>query len=667
MKAVLMCFLPMALALTTYTEKDNCERRCGNMIEPYPFGLNKSCAWSSDHVLFCNHISGNLSLGKKNPVFNISLESGTMTIGVDRALDCYDENGRPLNSTSRSPWVTLGEDRHYTLSDIRNKFTVFGCDTLGLIRDAPETFWRGCFSYCGHDVNFTAESTCSGPGCCQTSIPKSLRSFNISMSSAMNYASVYNFSSCGSAFLVDQDSFNVSDYKLPVPHDMRVKKYSNVVLDWVVERDLTCKYAQSNRSKYACGANSICYDFKKGKGYRCFCEVGYTGNPYASQLSPGCQVIALPIFSITAIALVFDNWRRRRKQKNFKRNGGELLKHHRVQIFTEAELAKATNNYDDSNKLGEGGFGSVYRGRIAGDTMIAVKKPKDVHKSIIKGDFQHELETVMQINHKNVVKLHGICLETRIPLLVYEYISNGTLFQHIHQNASTILRLWKNRLRIAAEAALALEYMHSCAEPPIIHGDIKSANILLDHNYLAKVSDFGTSILISPEHSNIVATEIQGTLGYIDLEYLTTGMLTIKSDVYSFGVVLMELLTRKKPTSFITKFGESINIIHYFISSVKDKTLSDVINFEDASREEMERVGMVAEIAVKCLDQSSAKRLAMREVAEQLARINHELDSLTVEENIEETKCEVDEENLPSHSTSITCVTSQHGTSSSLF
>ncbi|KAK3425144.1 hypothetical protein EUGRSUZ_F01938 [Eucalyptus grandis] len=281
----------MALALTTYTEKDNCERRCGNMIEPYPFGLNKSCAWSSDHVLFCNHISGNLSLGKKNPVFNISLESGTMTIGVDRALDCYDENGRPLNSTSRSPWVTLGEDRHYTLSDIRNKFTVFGCDTLGLIRDAPETFWRGCFSYCGHDVNFTAESTCSGPGCCQTSIPKSLRSFNISMSSAMNYASVYNFSSCGSAFLVDQDSFNVSDYKLPVPHDMRVKKYSNVVLDWVVERDLTCKYAQSNRSKYACGANSICYDFKKGKGYRCFCEVGYTGNPYASQLSPGCQDI----------------------------------------------------------------------------------------------------------------------------------------------------------------------------------------------------------------------------------------------------------------------------------------------------------------------------------------------------------------------------------------
>ncbi|XP_039163182.1 wall-associated receptor kinase-like 10 [Eucalyptus grandis] len=367
------------------------------------------------------------------------------------------------------------------------------------------------------------------------------------------------------------------------------------------------------------------------------------------------------------IHILIEIWQRRSKEKNFRRNGGELLKHHRVRIFTEVELAKATNNYDTSNKLGEGGFGSVYMGRIAGDTVFAVKKPKDVHKSLIKGDFQHELEIVMQINHKNVVKLHGICLETRIPLLVYEYISNGTLFQHIHQNASTIMNSWKKRLGIATEVALALEYMHSCAEPPIIHGDIKSVNILLDQNYSVKVSDFGTSVLISPERSHVLANEIQGTLGYIDPEYLTTGLITIKSDVYSFGVVLVELLTGKKPTSFITKSGESINIIHYFISSMKDKTLSDVINFEDASEDEIERIEMVAEIAVKCLDQNSARRPAMREVAEQLARINRELDGSIVEENKEETETEVDEENLYSHTTSTTSKMSQHGTSGSLF
>ncbi|KAF8038794.1 hypothetical protein BT93_B1369 [Corymbia citriodora subsp. variegata] len=420
--------------------------------------------------------------------------------------------------------------------------------------------------------------------------------------------------------------------------------------------------------KYQCHA--ICKN--KPGNYICQCPFGMQGDAIEGhcQISPWVVIVAAtigPLF-IMFVTLVFTKWRRRRiKQKNFHRNRGELLKHQRVQIFTEAELAKSTNNYDDSNKLGEGGFGSVYKARIAGDSVVAVKKPRDVHKSLIKGDFQHELQIVMQINHKNVVKLLGICLETRIPLLVYEYISNGTLFQHIHQNASTILRLWKNRLRIAAEVALALEYMHSCADPPIIHGDIKSVNILLDQNYSVKVSDFGTSVLISPECSNIVANEIQGTLDYIDPEYLTTSMLTVKSDVYSFGVVLVELLTGKKPTSFITKSEESINIIHYFISSVKDKTLSNVINLEAASEDEMERVGMVVEIAMKCLDPSGARRPAMREVAEQLARINRELDNSTVEQNNEETESEVDKENLYSHATLTTSKLSQHGTSGSLF
>ncbi|XP_039170386.1 wall-associated receptor kinase-like 1 [Eucalyptus grandis] len=375
-------------------------------------------------------------------------------------------------------------------------------------------------------------------------------------------------------------------------------------------------------------------------------------------------ILALSFLIVSALA--FHTWKRRSKEKNFKRNGGVLLKYHRVRIFTEVELAKATNNYDVSNKLGEGSFGSVYRGRIAGNTVFAVKKPKDMHKSLIKGDFQHEHEIVVQINHKNVVKLHGICLETRIPLLVYEYISNGTLFQHIHQNASTILKSWKNRLRIATEVALVLDYMHSCVEPAIIHGDIKSMNILLDQNYSVKVSNFGTSVPISPVRSHVLANEIQGT-GYINPEYLTTSMITIKSDVHSFGVVLVELLTGKKLTSFITKARESINIIHYFISSVKDKTFSNVINFEDASEDVMERIEMVAVIAVKCLDQSGARRPAMREVAEQLTRINCELNSSTVDGNNEGTEGEVLEENPYSHATSITSEMSQHGTTGSLF
>ncbi|XP_039170389.1 wall-associated receptor kinase 3-like [Eucalyptus grandis] len=381
------------------------------------------------------------------------------------------------------------------------------------------------------------------------------------MSSSTNYNSVGNFSSCGSAFVVNQESFNISDYKLPVPADMRKEVFSRVVLDWVVERDLTCEETQSNRSSYACGANSFCSDFRN-VGYRCFREAGYTGNPYASPQSPGCQVIIIAAFFLITIgAFVLDTWSRRSKEKNFRQNGVVLLKHQRVKIFTKAELTKATNHYDDVNKLGKGRFGSAYRGIIARDTVIAIKKPKDVRKSLVKGDFQHELEIVMQINHKNMVKLDA--------------------------------------LKIATKATLALEYMHSCVEPPIIHGDIKLVNILLDQSYSINISDFGTSVLISPKRSHVVANEIQGTLGYIDPEYLTTGILIAKSDVYSFGVVFVELLTGKKPTSFVTKSRESIGIIIYFNSFVKDRTLSNVISFKPASEDAMERGGMVAEIDVK--------------------------------------------------------------------
>ncbi|KAL3734479.1 hypothetical protein ACJRO7_023776 [Eucalyptus globulus] len=202
-----------------------------------------------------------------------------MTIGQYRAFDWYDESGHLLDDSVPYTSITLDEDGQYTFSDTRNKLTVYSCDTSAVILDATGTSGSGCFSYCCDDINFTAESYCSGYGCCQTSIPKSLRSLHIFMNSSTNYTSVQDFSSCGSTFLVDQDSFNVSDYRLPVPDDMLVEKCSNVVLDWVVERDFTCKEAQSNRLCYSCGANGFCSDFRNGRGYLCFCDAGYKGNP----------------------------------------------------------------------------------------------------------------------------------------------------------------------------------------------------------------------------------------------------------------------------------------------------------------------------------------------------------------------------------------------------
>ncbi|CAN1251701.1 Wall-associated receptor kinase 3 [Linum perenne] len=203
-----------------------------------------------------------------------------------------------------------------------------------------------------------------------------------------------------------------------------------------------------------------------------------------------------------------------------------LLQHQRVRIFKESELSKATNNYDSDHFLGEGGFGHVYKGILSDDNNTPV-------------------------NHINVVKVVGLCLETKLPILVYEFIANGTLFDHIHKQRyrSRVMSTWPQRLRIATEIAQALDYLHSLANPPIIHGDIKSTNILLDSEFRAKVSDFGASVLISPDQPTAILNKIQGTLGYLDPEYLVTGNLNPKSDVYSFGVVMVELLTGEKPYS----------------------------------------------------------------------------------------------------------------------
>ncbi|KAL3734487.1 hypothetical protein ACJRO7_023784 [Eucalyptus globulus] len=708
MKVAVLCFLPMALALAKFT--DNCNRTCGSMDVPFPFGLHESCAWSSGLVLDCNHTSGELSLGKNIPLFDISMEDGTMTIGLYKAFDCYNRTGVRHKESNPDPWISLG--LQYTLSDTRNKLTVYGCDTLALISDAALTFGTGCFSYCPKEVDFVAERNCSGLGCCQTAIPKSLRSLNISMASTANYTSVWNFSSCGLAFVADQDSFKISNYKLPVLADIGKSVFSRAVLDWVVQRNSTCKEAQSNPASNPCGANSFCSDFENGQGYRCFCQAGYTGNPYASTLFPlpgcedideckdpeqyachgkcknipgnytcdcpfgmsgdakkGCQTSRLAIIAAAIVAaasciivcgLVLFVCKRRAKERNFRQNGGEILKHQRVKIFTEAELAKATNNYDAGNKLGEGGFASVYKGRIDSNVLVAVKKPRDVPVKKLNDskkdlslsthdEFLHEIGIISQVNHKNLVKLLGICLETKVPLLVYEFIPNGTLYHHIHDKRSTVLRSWKNCLRIASEAALALEYLHSLADPPIIHSDVKSLNILLDEKYSAKVSDFGASVLISPGKTHI-AERIQGTIGYLDPEYLLTGALTTQSDVYSFGVVLVELLTGEMPTRQ-AKSGKRINIVQSFISAVENQTLLHMINLEASNEGELQEIEVVGSLARRCLNYNGVKRPTMREVAEELARINKNL--WANHRNDEETQCLLDETRCDSPWTSI--------------
>ena len=215
-----------------------------------------------------------------------------------------------------------------------------------------------------------------------------------------------------------------------------------------------------------------------------------------------------------------------------------------------------------------------------------------------------------------MVKLFGCCLETEAPLLVYEFISNGTLYHHLHDQGQRSLS-WGNRLRIATEVATSIAYLHSAVSIPIIHRDIKSSNILLDDTLTAKVSDFGASRYIPIEKTGLT-TRVQGTIGYLDPMYFYTGRLTEKSDVYSFGVILVELLTRKKPFSYLSTDGDGL--VAHFAGLIAEGNLVQIID-PQVTEEGGQEVQEVAMLAASCINLRGEERPTMRLVEHTLERL----------------------------------------------
>ncbi|CAJ1821796.1 unnamed protein product [Sphenostylis stenocarpa] len=338
-----------------------------------------------------------------------------------------------------------------------------------------------------------------------------------------------------------------------------------------------------------------------------------------------------------------------RKENLFRKNGGYLLQDklsfygngEMTKLFKADELQKATDNYNRSRFLGQGGFGTVYKGMLPDGNIVAVKKSKEIERNQIE-TFVNEVVILSQINHRNIVKLFGCCLETETPLLVYEFIPNGTLSHHIHRRDNEVSLSWDSRLRIACEVAGAVAYMHFAASIPIFHRDIKPTNILLDSNFSAKVSDFGTSRSV-PQDKTHLTTAVGGTFGYINPEYFQSSQYSDKSDVYSFGVVLVELITGRKPISFLEE-DEGQNLVAQFISLMKDNQVYEILDARVAKEARKDDILAIANLAMRCLRLSGKKRPTMKEVALELEALRNVQSSLQINHDHECTTSDIVQE-----------------------
>lgn len=313
-------------------------------------------------------------------------------------------------------------------------------------------------------------------------------------------------------------------------------------------------------------------------------------------------------------------------------NGGNL------EEFTFPILLQATNNFSDEHKIGSGSFGSVYRATLQDGREVAIKRAELSSYSSggggggtaikrqddNKNAFVNELECLSRLNHKNLVRLLGFCEDCCEYALVYEYMNNGSLHDHLHnpQNPqSSDIMSWPARIQVALDAARGIEYLHVYTVPPIIHRDIKSSNILLNATWTAKVSDFGLSLMGPQENVSHLSLHAAGTVGYIDPEYFRLQQLTTKSDVYSFGVLLLELLSGYKAIHLNEKRMPR-NVVDYVVPYIIQDDIHRVLDPKVPSPTpfEIEAVAYIGYLAADCVTLEGQDRPTMTEIVNSLER-----------------------------------------------
>ncbi|CAN7022041.1 unnamed protein product [Brassica rapa subsp. trilocularis] len=636
----------------------NCIDQCNRagVRVPYPFGIGKGCYKSKWFEVVCNH-SLHLSFPFL-PSIGLDVISFSLTddfIYEDRS---HKSNGFQIQSPRKTSGCSYGKKdvqslnltgSPFFISD-NNKFTAVGCNIKAMmVGTGPQIV--GCEARCGKETRYykDADKSCVGYKCCQTKIPPGLQVYDSTVEKLEPGKNV-----CQEAYLSRED---FSTYTLTSP-DLTENVIVTMDLEWRLEVPPNIVPKSSH-----CEISTSVIRTDDQYKYQCRCRSGYEGNPY---LPGGCQDIdecrtiygvcgknkcvnvagsfrcektwpailgnssAGGTLSSGLFLIAVGTWwvckvnkkqkAAKQKRKFFKRNGGLLLEQqmfslhgnvNKTKLLSSNDLEKATDRFNASRILGQGGQGTVYKGMLEDGMIVAVKKSKALKEENLE-EFINEIILLSQINHRNVVGILGCCLETEVPILVYEFIPNRSLFDHIQNPSEDFPMTWKVRLCIACEVADALSYLHSAASVPIYHRDVKSTNILLDEKHRAKVSDFGISRSVAMDDTHLT-TVVQGTVGYVDPEYLQSSHFTGKSDVYSFGVVLIELLTGGKPVS-ILRPQEVRMLGAYFLEAMRNDRLHEIIDARIKEECDQEEVLEVAKLARRCLSLNSEHRPTMRDV-----------------------------------------------------
>ncbi|KAL5210449.1 hypothetical protein ABZP36_006072 [Zizania latifolia] len=384
------------------------------------------------------------------------------------------------------------------------------------------------------------------------------------------------------------------------------------------------------------------------EAFRCDCQEGFEGDGYIAGVGcrrvPKCDVskylsgscgklvqIGLLVAGIVfgamvmgVTCLVCHLLRRRSASIRTQRSTLRLLSEASctVPLYTYREIERATNDFAEDQQLGTGAYGTVYAGRLSNNRLVAVKRIKQRDNAGLDR-VMNEVKLVSSVSHRNLVRLLGCCIDQGQQILVYEFMPNGTLAQHLQRERGPAVP-WTVRLRIATETAKAIAYLHSDVHPPIYHRDIKSSNILLDHEYNSKVADFGLSRMgMTSVDSTHISTGPQGTPGYVDPQYHQNFHLSDKSDVYSFGVVLVEIITAMKAVDF-SRVGNEVNLAQLAVDRIGRGCVDDIVDpYLDPHRDAwtLTSIHKVAELAFRCLAFHSEMRPSMAEVADELEQI----------------------------------------------